>query len=128
MKFLKSVAVVLAFALPLAVTSLAASASPVAPAPIDQAATTVNFVFEGSCGYVYVRGLPGSTYAVNCPGPFGVPMVLFTGGINQAGFGQGAFVIPPWLDVTSITVTVLTPGLPPLLFVYDSDLDRWILD
>lgn len=128
MKSLKTVALltVLALSLGMGTGAAIAAASPLSSP--DQSGSSVEFVFGEYAGKVYVVATPGSSYTLTYPGAAGETMWLGGGTINQNGLGQTSFQIPTGLDVTTIIVTVLTPGRPPLYFAYDSDLDRWILD
>lgn len=128
MKYLKNVALLLVMALSLTIgTSGAAAETP--PYPVQEpSSTSVDFLFGQSWGQVSVHAMPGSFYSVKAPGPDGQMMVLANGSVDQTGMGRSMFPVMPSLNIHSITVTVVSPGQPPMLFVYDSDLDRWILD
>lgn len=128
MKYRLLLVFALALVASLSIGGAVAAADAPPPSMQEQSATSVDFIFGHAWGQVTVSGLPGSSYAVRAPMPDGTLGTLAIGFVDQSGSGRSLFPVGPMLEVHSITVAVSSPGLPPMIFAYDSDLDRWILD
>jgi len=126
MRFMKNAALLFVLALSLMISTGAAIGD--ATPPTQQSDSSVSFLFGESWGRVTVSAAPTSIYQVSAVDPLGLPVLLAMGAVGPNGIGNSMFVRAPGLSIATITVTLTSPGLPPVVFAYDSELDRWIID